>query len=410
MKSSMTTPRAPRVAIIDTHPIQYHTPWFRALARRTDLELTVLYCHKSRPQDQAEAGFGVEFEWDVSLMDGYRWEYVPNVASKPGTNSFWGVDNPELANKIARGEFDTVVLNGWHYKSAWQAMQACWRSGTAIMGRGDSNLRTPRSAVKTGAKWPFYRFFISRLDAGLPAGAWSREYFLHYGARPERVFEVPHTVDSDRISGEAARWMEQRGELRRKWDLSEDEMVFVFLGKLIAKKRPLDFIRAIGQARRMGAKVIGLIVGDGVLRQDCEAEAVQSGTPIRFAGFLNQTEIIKAYVAADALALPSDAGETWGLVVNEAMVCGRPCFLSDQVGCSPDLIDQGKTGATFPCADVDRFAALLKQYADRDTLLKMGEQARDKIAAYTPATAAGQLADAVRISLANGKTGAWRKP
>jgi len=365
--------------------------------------LTVLYCHKASPQDQAKAGFGVEFEWDVSLMDGYRWEYVPNVASKPGTNSFWGMDNPELANKIARREFDAVVLNGWHYKSAWQTMQACWRNGTAIMGRGDSNLRTPRNAVKTGAKWPFYRFFISRLDAGLPVGAWSREYFLHYGARPDSVFDVPHTVDSDRISSEASRWMQNRGELRRKWGLPDDEMVFVFPGKLIARKRPLDFIRAIGQARRMGAKVIGLIVGDGVLRQDCEAEAAQSGGPVRFAGFLNQTEIIKAYVAADALALPSDGRETWGLVVNEAMVCGRPCFLSDQVGCSPDLIDQGKTGATFRCGDVDGLAALLKQYADRETLLKMGEQARDKIAAYTPATAAGHLAEAVRISLANGK-------
>src|SRR5207302_2832566 len=106
--------------------------------------------------------------------------------------------------------------------------QACWRTGIPIMGRGDSNLKTPRSAVKTGVKWPFYRFFISRLDAGLAAGAWSREYFLHYGARPDRVFEVPHTVDSDRISSEAARCMTNRGELRRKWDLPEDELVFVF--------------------------------------------------------------------------------------------------------------------------------------------------------------------------------------
>jgi len=34
--------------------------------------------------------------------------------------------------------------------------------------------------------------------------------------------------------------------------------------------------------------------------------------------------------AADALVLPSDAGETWGLVVNEAMACGRPAIVSDR--------------------------------------------------------------------------------
>ena len=38
-----------------------------------------------------------------------------------------------------------------------------------------------------------------------------------------------------------------------------------------------------------------------------------------FAGFLNQSEIPRAYVAADCIVLPSDYGETWGLVVNEAM-------------------------------------------------------------------------------------------
>lgn len=401
-----TLNRVPRVAIVNTHPIQYHTPWFRALAARPDLEVTVLYCYKASPQDQAQAGFGVEFEWDVSLMDGYRWEYLPNVASRPGMN-FWGMDTPELSKKIARGEYDAVVLNGWHHRSALQATLACWRSGTAILARGDSNLKTPRSLLKTGVKWPFYRFFVSHLQAALPAGLWSREYFLHYGADPSRVFDVPHTVDSDRISSQAAGWMPKRAELRQKWGLAEEEAVFVFPGKLIARKRPVDFVHAIAQACRMGAKVSGLMVGDGVLRPDCEAAAKESGAPIRFAGFLNQTEIVQAYVAADALALPSDGRETWGLVVDEAMVCGRPCFLSDRIGCSPDLIDPGKTGATFRCGDVDGFAALLKQYADRGALRDMGEHARRKIAAYTPTTAAAQLAEAVHSSLArNAKTGA----
>jgi len=390
--------RVARVAILSTHPIQYLTPWLRALARRTDLEPTVLYCHQITPQEQAKAGFGVEFKWDVSLLDGYRWEYLPNVASKPGMN-FWGMDTPDLPKRIARGEFDAVVLVGWQYKSAWQAMQACWRTGIPVMARSDSNLKTPRHPVKAGAKWPFYRFFIPRLDACLPVGTWSREYFLHYGAHPDRVFEVPHTVDSDRLSSEARGWMEKRAELRRKWSLPEDDAVFLFAGKFIDVKRPLDFVRAIGQACRMGAKVSGLMVGDGALRPACSLEAEKSGAPIRFTGFLNQKEIVQAYVAADALVLPSTA-ETWAIVVNEAMVCGRPCFLSDGVGCSPDLIDEGKTGALFPCGNVDRLAALLKQYADRDTLRDMGEHAREKMAGYTPAVAAAQFAEAVRISIA----------
>jgi glycosyltransferase involved in cell wall biosynthesis len=104
-------------------------------------------------------------------------------------------------------------------------------------------------------------------------------------------------------------------------------------------------------------------------------------------------------VAADALVLPSDGGETWGLVVNEAMVCGRPCLVSDQVGCGPDLIEEGRTGAIFPCGDVDKLAALLKQYANRDTLRDMGGLAREKMGGYSPEVAAKRLVEAVQRTL-----------
>lgn len=394
----MSTHKVPRVAIVTTHPIQYHTPWFRALAGRTDIDSQVLYCHKATPQDQAKAGFDVEFDWDIPLLSGYPWEFLPNVSAKPGVG-FWDLDTPEVARRIARRDYDAVVLNGWHYKSAWQAIRACWKTGIPVMARSDSQLRTPRTAMKIGAKWPFYRFFIPRLDACLAVGFWSREYFLHYGAHPDRVFEVPHIVDLDRISTEAADWMKQRTELRRKWGLPENGIVFLFPGKFIGRKRPLDFVRSIRQARKMGAQVSGLMVGDGALRSACAAEAEESSTPIRFAGFLNQTEIIQAYVASDALLLPSDGGETWGLVVNEAMACGRPCFLSDQVGCAPDLIDEGKTGAIFPCGDVTRIAELIQQYASPDTLRSMGENARKKIDAYSPSLAAERLVEAVQSTL-----------
>ena len=44
----------PRVAIVSTHPIQYHAPWFRALANRPDIDAQVLYCYQAGPQDQAK--------------------------------------------------------------------------------------------------------------------------------------------------------------------------------------------------------------------------------------------------------------------------------------------------------------------------------------------------------------------
>ncbi len=384
-----------KVAIVSTHPIQYHTPWYRALACEQDLHVEVLYCHQSTAQDQAGAGFGVAFDWDVSLLDGYRFRFLRNVAAKAGVSSFSGADTPELAALIAGGRYDAVVVNGWHYKSAWQAIRACWKSRVPVLVRSDSHLRTPRHALKSLAKSPVYRWFIPRFDACLPVGGMSRDYFLHYGASPANVFVVPHIVDVERIVQQASVLEVQRNELRRQWDLPESRAVFVFVAKFIEKKRPLDFVRALARACRARAQVCGLMVGDGPLRPLCEAEAAASGVPVRFAGFLNQSQITRAYVAADALVLPSDGRETWGVVVNEAMTCGRPCFVSDQVGCAVDLVERKRTGDIFPCGDLETLAGILREYGDASRLASMRRRVREKMDSYSPAAAAKALREAI---------------
>ena len=79
--------------------------------------------------------------------------------------------------------------------------------------------------------------------------------------------------------------------------------------------------------------------------------AATLGLEASFAGFLNQTEMPKAYVAGDGLVLPSSADETWGLVCNEAMACGTPAIVSDRVGCAGDLVVDGQTGKVVPFRD-----------------------------------------------------------
>src|SRR5258707_6828216 len=312
-----------RLAVIATHPIQYQAPWFRALAERPEIDLDVFYCHRATPQEQASAGFNVEFDWDVSLLDGYPHRFLRNVARKPSLNGFAGLDTPEIGDIVKAENFAAVIVNGWNYKSAWQAMRACWRTKTPVMVRSDSHLHTERSLTKKVAKLPLYRWFIPKVDACCAVGTWSRDYFLHYGARADRIFIVPHVVDVDFFRKEAERLRSQTTEVRREWQLDDEATVFLFAGKFIDKKRPLDFINAIAMANQNGTRIAGLMVGDGPLRQACEGEVKKTDAPIRFAGLLNQSRMPAAYAAADALVLPSDGGETCGLVVNEAMVSGN---------------------------------------------------------------------------------------
>lgn len=358
-----------KLAVITTHPIQYQAPWFRAMATHPDLDLKVYFCHQAGSEEQSSAGFGVKFDWDVPLLNGYEFQFLKNVSSKPTINEYAGLDTPVIKEIIENEKFDAVIVNGWHYKSAWQAIRACWQTKTPVMARGDSHLKTRRGPLKKILKWPYYRWFIPKLDACLAVGKWSKEYYLHYGASSSRVFIVPHVIDDAYFADKIASLTLQRDALREKWTLSSDAAVFLFSAKFIEKKRPLDFIKAIESASRKERGVMGLMVGDGPLRADCETYVNQRNVPIKFAGFLNQSQIASSYIVADALVLPSDGGETWGLVVNEAMACGRPCIVSDHVGSGPDMIVRGETGDIFPVGNIDALADLLVYYSNHRTKL-----------------------------------------
>ena len=330
------------LGVLATHPIQYQAPLWRALAR--ELDLHVYFAHRQTAAGQAAAGFGVAFEWDVPLTDGYAHTFLENRSRNPGTGTFNGCDTPGVADVVRAGRFDAFLVTGWNKKSYWQAMAACWRTRTPLLVRGDSQLGSPRAGWKRAAKEVAYRAFVPLFDGYLVVGERSREYYLHYGADPRRMHFVPHFVDAEffRARAEAA----DRPALRDRYGLGSDARVVLFAGKFTDVKRPVDFVEAVAAVARREGGVEGLMVGDGPLRAEVEAAVARTGAPVRLAGFLNQSEMPGAYAAADALALPS-AHETWGLVVNEAMACGLSVAVSDAVGCAPDLVDEGRTGTTY---------------------------------------------------------------
>jgi len=178
-----------------------------------------------------------------------------------------------------------------------------------------------------------------------------------------------------------------RKEIRAKWGIENSAFTFLFCAKFIRKKRPADLLQALALMQNNymhGNSVHLLMVGDGELRTQCETFAREKGLAVTFAGFLNQSEIVRAYVAADCLVLPSDFGETWGLVVNEAMACALPAIVSDRVGCGPDLVKEGVTGEIFPFGSIEALAEKLISFAQNPNRARaMGRSARELIKDYS---------------------------
>src|SRR5258708_25968442 len=119
-----------RLAVVASHAIQYHAPLFRALSSL--LDLTVFFAHRATQLDQARAGFGVDFDWDIDLFSGYESFFLRNVAKYPSVDRFAGCDTPEIGARLAKGAFDAVLVHGWHLKVYFQTVFAAKRWGLPV--------------------------------------------------------------------------------------------------------------------------------------------------------------------------------------------------------------------------------------------------------------------------------------
>jgi glycosyltransferase involved in cell wall biosynthesis len=180
--------------------------------------------------------------------------------------------------------------------------------------------------------------------------------------------------------------------LRAEWGLDPRAPVVLFVGKLIAKKRPVTLLHAFAQVRQRHEAQL-LYVGDGALRRELEKFVQDQLIPdVHFAGFVNQSELPRAYALADLLVLPSAFHETWGLVVNEAMNFGLPVVLSQKVGCAPDLVAEGRNGFVFKVDDREGLAdALQRLISDAQLRARFGAHSADLIQEYT----IGRCADGI---------------
>jgi glycosyltransferase involved in cell wall biosynthesis len=331
-------------------------------------------------QQQQGSGFGVPFSWDIPMLEGYAWEALPNSVRSPSLSGFFGISAPMILSLFQKEKPDVVIITGWQSLPLLQALWACMRLRIPRIVRGESN------AMRTRPWWVrlVHKIMLSRFSAFLTIGRANKEFYLGYGVPEGRMFECNYFIDNQWFRERLDGIIKDRDAIRAHWGIEKSHLCFLYAGKLIPKKSVLDLLKALEMTCRKRENMHALIVGTGELMGSARQYIAKRQLPVTFAGFLNQTEIISAYAAADCLVLPSDYGETWGLVVNEAMACGLPAIVSDRVGCGPDLVENGITGYIFPFGNVEALAArLLEMASNIDNRLQMGRNAHKKIEEYS---------------------------
>jgi glycosyltransferase involved in cell wall biosynthesis len=143
-----------------------------------------------------------------------------------------------------------------------------------------------------------------------------------------------------------------------------------------------------------------VITGDGELKYQLRQLGDRLGVRIVFTGFVNQSRMPEVYASADCCVLPSDYGETWGLVINEAMNFDLPVVVSDRVGCSQDLVQEGVTGYRYSFGHPEQLANTLQKLCDETgERRKLGSGARERVQRYSIEVATAGLMEAIDATL-----------
>jgi glycosyltransferase involved in cell wall biosynthesis len=382
-----------RLGIVVTHPIQYQVPLYRYLAAWTSVEPVVLFLSEHGLIESFDRGFGRSLQFDIPLTGGYEYEVVRNRSIKPHVSAPWGVFNPALPRVIKRSRLDVVLVHGYSSLSHWLAYATAASCGIPYMLRGESRPdRESAPIYKRAAKRALIGPLVRHAGACLAIGTLNRDFYVSYGAQPDRIFPAPYSVDTERFTRAGELGRARRTLLLESVGLVPELPLVLFAAKLQPWKAPLDLVAAMDRLDRPANLVI---IGDGSLRTDVERLAVRRPW-MRTLGFVNQTAIGEWYGAADLFVLPS-RHEPWGLAVNEAMAAGAVPIVSDAVGCGPDLV--ADIGWIYPAGDVPALVRAIAQACEPEALTERRALARQQSVRYGIAETARGIESAVKVVL-----------
>ncbi|MGH1542054.1 MAG: glycosyltransferase family 4 protein [Arenicella sp.] len=366
-----------KLAIIASHPIQHFVPVYQRLTRDYGFDVKVFYMAENGVKDSLDKDFGVQFSWDLPLLEGYDYEFV-NPGKIIQRFSFEEIDSGDIHQRLDDYAADAIWLNGYWARVNWRVLWKEFRNHQKrrIIYSSDSNLLDHRGIATRLLKQLIVRLFLNRCDAFIAVSEQNQRYLRHYGVPVRRIQRACYPIDMQRLIRQRDQLVaDDRKGLREQYGIAEDAFVVIFSGKLVDYKRPADLVEALVNVAN--PDVVILFMGDGAQRDNiinlAREHDIQSQVVI--AGFVNQSDIARHLYAADVLALTSSK-EPFGAVVSEALPFGLPIIVSNQVGAVGEnsSAQPERNALVYPWGDVKKLAHAIERLSTDKELYRRFQQ------------------------------------
>lgn len=355
------------VVFVTNVPAPYKFSRFEALAAMDNINLTVYYAndetgrHRYSSRDSDQYTTHHKHSWKIA-----------------GSGVELLVDTWSLREFLTISA-DIFVIGGWNYTAAWSAIVAgrLRNVPTAIVSANVSTGNGP-------TRW-LIRQGIRCADAYFALSSTAADDLAALGADNADIFILPNSteISSFRSNLSAA----TQAEILSKYHI-DSRFLVLYVGNLEQEKGISDLIAATESLE----DTCLMIVGDGPERAALQSESGgRVGDSVVFTGWIDNSDLANYYAAADVFCLPT-YGDTWGLVLNEALSCGTPVITTSAAGAVGDLVKHEENGLVVSPGNVTSLRRALNRLRKDETLREAFANQGDKdIEQYTPQKYAEKL-------------------
>ncbi len=319
--------------------------------------------------------YGVEVEIITSSWKGMDVSVPVHIIKGPKDPLFRVNFSPwasrEMKGIIKKGNFDVIHSHHAFSRTPLSALNIANEVGIGAVLTTHTVSFMPDYEYLWGAlsySYPLYRIMLSKADEIIAVSDSARKFISYFTDVHSTI--IPNGVDTSRfrdISREDAR--EIMG--------FDDSPSFLYVGRLASKKGLFTLLLAFRYVKKEIPDAKLRIAGKGNLKTPLKsmARALGLGESIEFLGYVPDSKMNALFSSADVFVLPSSFGESFGIVILEAMASGTP-VIGTRVGGIEEILGKGKYGILVPPAEPEKLSEvmikLMKDEERRRILSKRG--------------------------------------
>lgn len=353
-----------RVLWITNVPSPYRVDFFNELGKSCDL--TVVF--EKRTSD----------ERDKSWLD-YKFENFNGIFLNGKSINTDTAICPGVVKYVKDKGYDHIVVTNISSPTGIIAIAYMRANHIPYWIEGDGGF----AKADRGIKHKLKTFMITGAKGYFSTSKSHDEYYLSYGADPQRIHRYPFTsIKKEDILKADLLTDSDKKTLRKQLKMNEPNII-LSVGRFSYEKGYGKGFDLLMETAEMLGKDYGVyIVGDEPTDEFKGWKDEHNLLNVHFVPFLRKNELAKYYAAADCMVLLT-RGESWGLVINEAMVYGLPIITTPQCVAGTELVEDGVNGFIVSINDIDDITNKIKRSMKPEYKSLLGQASYEKIKDFT---------------------------